>query len=553
LSDKNFKVKNKLTIAGLTNSAGVLIAEGHTVDSHTNLATQYGGTGTTTSPSSGQILYSSSGTTYAPTTLTSLVTPVTYSADAPASPVTGQIWVESDSSADSFDPNIIRRQAFTATAAQTVFTTSIAFIEGYEQVYFNGLLLLRGTDYTTSNSNTVTLSSGAAVNDIVEVVTVTNLNSVNTYTQGEIDTALSAKLSTSTAASTYLTQSNASSTYLTPGTAASTYLSQSNAATTYVPQTSYSVAGKNAVINGGFDYWQRGTSLALTSGQVYLADRFKATCRNGAGTQSRYSLTLSESATCANLKYAYQFDIATGATNASPRIYHVLEDAFYYHGRTMTVSFYAKASKSITVGASADLIFNNADNMSSTLNASLTTSWQRFSYTFTLSPSGTYNSATDYGLILVWDTPMNDTYTVYMTGVQIENGSTMTPFSRAGGTLQGELAACQRYYQKSFQYSTAPANNTNDPLGPVTFARQATSGAVEPQMWVQWKTQMRSAPSVTLYNLYSGTAGQWTDGSTTGANARCFNISDTAANIDNTDVTITLANAVIHYAASAEL
>lgn len=215
-----------------------------------------------------------------------------------------------------------------------------------------------------------------------------------------------------------------------------------------VSVNNFNAAGKNLAINGGFDYWQRGTSLALTSGQVYLPDRFKATCRNGAGTQSRYSLTLSESAICANLKYAYQFDITTGATNNNPRIYHVLEDAFYYYGRTMTVSFYAKASKAITVGASADLIFNNADNISSVLNASLTTSWQRFSYTFTLSPAGTYNSATDYGLILLWDTPMNDTYTVYITGVQIENGSTVSPFSRAGGTLQGELAACQRYYYR---------------------------------------------------------------------------------------------------------
>lgn len=73
MADKDFKLKNKLTIAGLTNSSGVLLSENHTIDSHTNLATQYGGTGTTTSPSAGQILYSSSGTTYAPTAISSLV------------------------------------------------------------------------------------------------------------------------------------------------------------------------------------------------------------------------------------------------------------------------------------------------------------------------------------------------------------------------------------------------------------------------------------------------------------------------------------------------
>ncbi len=201
MSDKDFKVKNKLQVKGITSAGPVVSDASGNLDSTAYVATQYGGTGTSTSPTSGQILYSTSGTTYAPTTLTSLdVKGATYSADAPGSPVVGQIWVESDSSADSFDPNIIRRQAFTSTAGQTEYTTSVTFIEGYEQVYFNGLLLLRGTDYTTSNSNTVTLSAAAAVNDIIEVVTVTNLNSVNTYTQAEIDSYLAAKANATTVA-----------------------------------------------------------------------------------------------------------------------------------------------------------------------------------------------------------------------------------------------------------------------------------------------------------------------------------------------------------------
>jgi len=187
LANKDFKVKNKLVIAGLTNASGVLLAENHAVDSHTNLATQYGGTGTTTSPTSGQILYSASGSTYAPTTLTSLVQGSKYQADAPSSPAVGDVWIESDSNSDSFDPNIIRRHTFTATGGQTNFVASVNFVDGYEQVYFNGLLLLKTTDYTTSGNNTVTLTSAAAAGDIIEIVTVTNLNSTNTYTQAEID------------------------------------------------------------------------------------------------------------------------------------------------------------------------------------------------------------------------------------------------------------------------------------------------------------------------------------------------------------------------------
>ena len=65
MADKNFKVKNKLVIAGLTNASGVLLAENHAVDSHTNVPTQYGGTGTTQSPTSGQVLYSTAGSKYA--------------------------------------------------------------------------------------------------------------------------------------------------------------------------------------------------------------------------------------------------------------------------------------------------------------------------------------------------------------------------------------------------------------------------------------------------------------------------------------------------------
>ena len=94
MSSKDFKVKNKLQVAGIT-SAGPLVSDvSGNIDSAQYVATQYGGTGTTTSPNSGQILYSSSGTTYTPTTLSGL--PGTYAvgntASRPGSPITGQIY-----------------------------------------------------------------------------------------------------------------------------------------------------------------------------------------------------------------------------------------------------------------------------------------------------------------------------------------------------------------------------------------------------------------------------------------------------------------------------
>ena len=238
MSDKDFKVKNKLVLSGLTGGAGPLISDSNkTIDSTAYITTAYGGTGTTTSPTTGQILYSSAGTTYSPSTLTSLdVKGSSYSASAPGSPVTGQIWVDSSSVDASFDTNIIRRQAFTATAAQTVFTTTVSFIDGYEQVFFNGMLLLRTTDYTTSNSNTITLASGAAVNDIVEVVTVTNLSSVNTYTQAEINSAILVAVPSQTGNSgKYLTTNGTISSWATIDL--SSYLASATAASTYATIT----------------------------------------------------------------------------------------------------------------------------------------------------------------------------------------------------------------------------------------------------------------------------------------------------------------------------
>jgi hypothetical protein len=120
----------------------------------------------------------------------------------------------------------------------------------------NGILLVRTSDYTTSNSNTITLGSGAAVNDILDVVTIVLLSPTNTYTQAEINSAILVAVpsqtgnsgeylttngtSTSWATidlSSYLTSSTAASTYLTQSNASSTYLTQSNAGTTYATIT----------------------------------------------------------------------------------------------------------------------------------------------------------------------------------------------------------------------------------------------------------------------------------------------------------------------------
>jgi hypothetical protein len=118
-----------------------------------------------------------------------------YQTTAPLNPEVGQIWIDADDEVDVFDKNIIRRQTFTAVAEQDTFTVTVPFIPGYEQVFMNGILLLRTTDYTTPTEHTVVLTADATAGDIIDVLTVTNLNSVDVYTQAETDALLAANTS----------------------------------------------------------------------------------------------------------------------------------------------------------------------------------------------------------------------------------------------------------------------------------------------------------------------------------------------------------------------
>lgn len=244
MADKSFKVKDGLIVPSLSTAGIVKTDSSGIISSSAVLGLSEGGTGQTTAANAlNALLPLQTGNTnyYLQTNgvtpqWNQILAPV-YQAEAPTSPAIGQIWVDEDSTTTSFDPNIIRRHTFTATAGQTVFTTSINFVDGYEQVYFNGMLLLKTTDYTTSNNNTVTLTSAAALNDIVEVVTVTNLNSVNTYTQAEINSAILVAVPSQTGNSGKYLTTNGSSTswgtidlsgYLSTSTAASTYATITN-------------------------------------------------------------------------------------------------------------------------------------------------------------------------------------------------------------------------------------------------------------------------------------------------------------------------------------
>jgi len=82
---------------------------------------------------------------------------------------------------------------FTATSAQTTFTGTslnagtLSYVVGNEQVYLNGVLLVRGSDYTATNGTSVVLSSGASTGDSLTVAAYGSFTVANTYTKAEVD------------------------------------------------------------------------------------------------------------------------------------------------------------------------------------------------------------------------------------------------------------------------------------------------------------------------------------------------------------------------------
>ena len=101
----------------------------------------------------------------------------------------------------------MERFVFTATANQTVFTgndaggDTLAIVVGAEMVTLNGVVLEVTVDYTVTTS-TVTLTSGAAANDELNVYAFGNFEIANHYTKAAADALYDAKASLTGAAFT---------------------------------------------------------------------------------------------------------------------------------------------------------------------------------------------------------------------------------------------------------------------------------------------------------------------------------------------------------------
>ena len=237
-------------------------------------------------------------------------------------------------------------------------------------------------------------------------------------------------------------------------------------------------AGKNDIINGDFRINQRAFS-STTTDQAYTFDRWMTTVFNwstGTVTYSAQTFTPGAAPVAGYEGVNFLRCVTASLTGASgyATITQRIEDVRTFAGQTVTMSLWAKAGSG-TPSLSLEMVQNfgtggstRAPIAASVKKFTLSTSWTRYSFSFTVpSVSGKtigtgsmleffvwYAAGSDYNSRTDSIGIQNGTFDIW--GVQVEQGSTATAFQTATGTIQGELAACQRYYfraggQNAFQ------------------------------------------------------------------------------------------------------
>jgi hypothetical protein len=253
--------------------------------------------------------------------------------------------------------------------------------------------------------------------------------------------------------------------------------------------------GQNYIINGNMDFWQRGTSLGAGTGNRYLADRFLSASNNSTIAPSQQLFTVGQTAVPNNPRFFHRSVVVSSAgVGNNANLQQRLENVAELSGKTITLSFWAKADSTKPISIEFAQVFDSATPNVFGIGVqkiNLTSSWQRFTRTVTLpSVTGATLGANNFFAFNLWfdagsnfnsrtDSLGQQSGTFDIAQVKLEEGSVATPFTLAGGTIAGELVACQRFYE----------------VGEATFTSTPARDSV--YLAVPFKVSKRGTPAVT--------------------------------------------------------
>jgi hypothetical protein len=268
-------------------------------------------------------------------------------------------------------------------------------------------------------------------------------------------------------------------------------------------------AGKNKIINGDFRFNQR----AFTSNTANNAFGFDRWLQLNAGTTGTLTVTpqtfspgTAPVTGYEGINYLQAVTAAGASADTYAMVNQKIEDVRTFANQAITVSFWAKATSGTPkISVEMEQNFGSGGSggilASSTASATLSTSWARYSFNVTVpSISGKTIGTSSYIALNIWLSAgssfatransiglQNATFQIW--GVQAEIGSTATAFQTATGTIQGELAACQRYYWR------AGYDNSNQRFGTGAWNNPIPNRAL---VFMTNPVVMRTAPSSTI-------------------------------------------------------
>jgi hypothetical protein len=281
-------------------------------------------------------------------------------------------------------------------------------------------------------------------------------------------------------------------------------------------------AGKNRIINGAMTIDQRNAGAAVTvnaNSAFFPVDRFQGIGQASDGVFTLQQLTSTPPAGLVNYIRA-TVTTADASIGASERYFFqqkIEGNQLYNFGlgtanaKTFTLSFYVRSS---LTGTFSGAMRNNSANRSYVFSYSINAAntWERKSITLAGDTTGTWETGVNTGMNLNWSLGAGSTLSTTanawtagnfiaetgavnligtlsatwdITGVQLELGSVATEFSLTTGTIQGELAACQRYY-----WNAKTADNT--------IGAGVVSSTTNAFISVKYPQTMRIVPTLTF-------------------------------------------------------
>lgn len=263
-------------------------------------------------------------------------------------------------------------------------------------------------------------------------------------------------------------------------------------------------SSRNYIIGGSFDFCQRyGTSAHSLVANVpaYTVDRFSlysvgatTTGQIIAATNTTPALYQITGAAGNTLIFCKHRIEATNCANLGGKVVTFALDLA--NSLTTAVTWIIRRANSYDNFAGITDIKSSTFTVNSTLN--------RYSTTLTLPAEAVY------GLEIEFYVSTQTSGTWKIARVMLNEGPVAAPFERAGGTIGGELALCQRYYENSFSTNVVPSDaNITTTANSILLSKVGTLcyGA---QKFKVPKRVYPVAGNIKYYNNLGGTAGQWT-------------------------------------------